>query len=64
MARFDAVHHPDRFFFEAKAREVRRDELHRLGVAVRERFAMLLHDVGSRMNRLGGTGATPTSAHR
>ena len=64
MARFDAFHHPDRFFFEAKAREVRRDELHLLAVAVRERIATLLHDVGNRMNRLGGAGAAPTSAHR
>ncbi len=64
MARFDALHHPDRFYFEAKARELRRDELHQLGVAVRERLAALLHDAGGRINRLGGAGAAPTSAHR
>ena len=64
MARFDAFQHPDRFFFEAKARAVRRDELHRLGVALRERVAALLRDVGSRMNRFGAASAARTSAHR
>lgn len=64
MARFDAFNHPDRFFFEAKARDLRHEELHVLGVAVRERIAALLHDVSGRINRLLGTGVAPTSAHR